>query len=280
MVDLLKSAVLGGLAIVVASSTALAEPLALAGANDDEWRFSLTPYLFLPVSTTGTSTVAGGEADVDLSLSDVFDALNMSLSARVEALKGDFGLIVEGYFVHIGGDETIDLPGPLGGTVGVDVSVEQGWVDLLGAYRVAHGTFDETERRYSVDVQAGVRYNHLRQKIKADLAFDIGPGDGFQRNLGGTENWWEPVVGLRSVAQINDRWSAGAMADFGGFGVGDDDLQWKVRLGADYRPWEQTSLKFGWQFYGIDYETTRSDGKFAYDVFQTGPFVGVTFRFQ
>jgi len=23
--------------------------------------------------------------------------------------------------------------------------------------------------------------------------------------------------------------------------------------GAGYRPWEDTSLKFGWQFYGIDF---------------------------
>jgi hypothetical protein len=42
---------------------------------------------------------------------------------------------------------------------------------------------------------------------------------------------------------------------------------------------EQTAVRFGWQFYGIDYSTNRSDGKFAYDVFQTGPYLALTYRF-
>jgi hypothetical protein len=53
----------------------------------------MTPYLFLPVSTTGTSTVAGGSVDLDLSLKDVLKHLNFAVSGRAEAWKGDFGLI-------------------------------------------------------------------------------------------------------------------------------------------------------------------------------------------
>ncbi len=45
--------------------------------------------------------------------------------------------------------------------------------------------------------------------------------------------------------------------------VGGDDLQWRVLGVVGYRPWENTSLKFGWQFYGVDFSTNRSDGKFA-----------------
>ena len=48
--------------------------------------------------------------------------------------------------MNIGGDESIGLP--TGGTVGIDVDVRQFWFDLLGAYRVAHGAYDETGRRY------------------------------------------------------------------------------------------------------------------------------------
>lgn len=80
--------------------------------------------------------------------------------------------------------------------------------------------------------------------------------------------------------QISDRWSGAVLADFGGFGINDDDLQWKVRAGADYRPWDRSSFRFAWQFYGIDYSTNRSDGKFAYDVFQTGPYLAYTYQFQ
>jgi hypothetical protein len=181
--------------------------------------------------------------------------------------------------VNIGGDESIGLPGPAGGSVGIDVDVRQFWFDLLGAYRVAHGAYDETGRRYAIDLQAGVRYNSLRQEIDADASVDIGPGDGKQTTLGGTEGWFEPVVGMRGVAEISDRWKVAARADFGGFGVSGDDLQWKVVSGFDYRAWERTSIRFGWQFYGIDYSTNRSDGKFAYDIFQHGPYVSLAYQF-
>ncbi len=260
------------------SGMALADPLGLDVASDDEWRFSVTPYFFAPVSTTGTSTIAGASVDLDLNLKDVLKALDFAISGRAEAWKGDFGLIIDTYYVNIGGDESIGLPGG-GGTVSVDVDVRQFWFDLLGAYRVAHGAYDETGRRYSIDLQAGVRYSRLRQKVDADVSNDIGPGDGFQTSLGGTESWFEPVVGVRGALQLSDRWTIGARADFGGFGVNGDDLQWKVIAGFDYRAWEHTSVRLGWMFYGIDYSTNRSDGKFAYDIFQHGPYMALSYRF-
>jgi hypothetical protein len=276
----LRGAGAAGLAALMIgqSGTAFADPLGLGGKSDDEWRFSVQPYLFAPVSTTGTSTVDGGSVDLDLGLKDLLDHLNFMASGRVEAWKGDFGLIIDTFYVNIGGDEAIGLPGPAGGSVGVDVDMKQLWFDLLGAYRVAHGAYDETGRRYAIDLQAGVRYNRLRQKVDADLSLDIGPAPGIQTSLGGTEDWFEPVVGVRGMAQISDRWTIGARADFGGFGVSNDSLQWKVITGFDYRAWERTSVKFGWQFYGIDYSTNRSDGKFAYDIFQHGPYMALTYR--
>jgi len=270
-----KVAALAVLAICASPSLARADPLNARGISDDEWRYVVTMDAFLPTSTTGTSVIAGGATDVDLDLQDVFEVLNIAISGRAEAWRGDFGLIADGYYMNIGGGGSFTGSGGLL-TASVDVEVEQAWLDLLGAYRVARGTWDDTGRLYSVDVQAGVRYSYLKQEVKAGV--QIGPIAG-QQTLGGSESWWEPVVGVRGAMQVSDRWTLGARADFGGFGVNGDDLQWKALVGADYRPWENTSLKLGWQFYGIDYSTNRSDGEFAYDVFQTGPYLGVTFGF-
>ena len=68
---------------------------------------------------------------------------------------------------------------------------------------------------------------------------------GGQTSLGGTEDWFEPVVGVRGMAELSDRWTFGARADFGGFGVNGDNLHWKVIAGFDYRAWERTSVSFG-----------------------------------
>ena len=254
----------------------------LVSSDDDTWHFSVTPYLFLPVSTTGDSTVAGATAAVDLDLMDVFEALNFAAAGRAEAWKGRFGIMGDVYYANLGGGSTVTLPGPAGGTARVDISSKQGWASLLGGYRLLEGSLDPglvNTQRFAVDVGAGVRYDSLRQEVDASLNVDIGPGIGFQRTLGGTETWWEPVVMLRGSAQIDDRWTAGARVEMGGFGVNGSDLQWLALAGFDYRAWENTSLKLGWQFYGIDYSTTRADGLFAYDVFQTGPYMGATFNF-
>lgn len=265
-------------ALFLLSAPASAQSLAPPSIDENSWHFSITPYLFLPLRTTGTSTVADGDVDLDLNLIDVFKLLNGALSGRVEAWRGDFGLAVEGYFVALGDDASFDLPGPGSGRAGVDVNVRQAFVDLLVAYRALDGRYDDTGRRYALEGFAGARYNSLTQDIEANASF--GPDLGFQTSLGGTEDWWEPVIGARGIVQISDRWTGAVLADFGGFGVGGDDLQWKVRGGADYRPWEQTSLRFGWQVYGIDYSTNRSDGTFAYDVLQTGPYLAATYQFQ
>lgn len=262
------------------SAPAMGQSLAPPSLDEEMWRFSITPYLFLPVTTTGTSTVAGQDVDLDLNLVDVVKVLNGAVSGRVEAWRGDVGLAVEGSFVALGDDASIGLSGSGSGHVDVDVRIRQAYVDLLGGYRVLNRTYGESDRRYAIEAFAGARYNSLTQDIAVNGNANLGPGLDFQRNLGGTEGWWEPVIGVRGLVQLSARWTGAVLADFGGFGVNGDDLQWKVRAGVDYRPWAQTSIRFGWQFYGIDYATNRSDGKFAYDVFQTGPYLALTYQFQ
>ncbi len=47
-------------ATAIMSASAAADPLTPRKMNDDEWRFSVGTFAFIPVSTTGTSTIAGG----------------------------------------------------------------------------------------------------------------------------------------------------------------------------------------------------------------------------
>lgn len=229
--------------------------------SPDQWNSDLTFYLFLPTNTTGTSTVAGASVPIDLDLGDAIDLLDFAISGRYEAWKGDFGLIADANYLSLG---TSGSPGPGNGSVSVDVT--QYWLGFLGGYRVASGP------DFSFDVQGGLRYNSLKQTV--DIS---GPGAGM--SLGGTETWWEPVIGARYLWQISDRWTGGIMVDAGGFGVGGNDLAFSATLGADLATRGNGSWKFGLRYYSIDYSTNRSDGPFEYDIDQFGPFVGYTFRF-
>lgn len=257
----------------IATATALApqafaEPMSLSGLDESQWRHDLTVYAFLPASTSGTSTVAGSAVDLDLDLSDALDLLNGAIAGRYEGWNGNFGIIADLNFVDLEAGGTLSGP-PL--TVNADIT--QSWLALLAAFRVSDTTYGTNGQRFAFDVQGGLRYNKLKQEITASPALPPFP-------LGGTEEWWEPVIGARAMWQINEEWAAILEADVGGFGAGGSDLQYGVNAVIDWRPWANTSLKFGWRFYGLDFATDRSDGAFGYDVSQNGPYLGVTFRFQ
>ena len=262
-------------AMICAAGSATAQTFEITDGPAEEWRFTLQPYLFLPVGTTGTSTVAGTSVDLDLDLGDVLDLLQGAVSLRGEAWRGDWGVIADGYYVYLEGSGGVD--GPMGGRLDLTSETRQAWGSLQGAYRMAKGTVDASGRRYALDVSAGLRLNSLKQEIgiRVDVA---GPGL-VSANLGGTETWVEPMIGLRGAIELSDRWTAGARVELGGFGAGGDDLQYTAVAGVDYRAWENASILIGYQFYGIDFSTNRSDGKFAYDVDQHGVYAGVAFRF-
>ena len=260
--------------LIIATSTAIAtfaplsataQSLPAPGQSESGWRHAIAAYLFAPVRTKGTSTINGNSVPIDLDLGDVLDLLDFAAAGRYEAWNNDFGLIFDANYVAIEADG--NLPGP--GGAAFDVTVRQKWLALLGAYRIANGTYGDNSQRYAVDLQGGVRYNNLKQEV------NIGPAP----TAGGDEGWWEPVVGARGMWRLNDRWTTIASIDLGGFGSGGNDLQVGANLGFDYQPWDNTAITFGYRYYSMDYSTTLSGGAFACDTTQHGPYVGVKFFF-
>jgi len=135
----------------------------------------------------------------------------------------------------------------------------------LPAYRVSQGVTGNG-KEFAIDVQGGARWNSIKQTIQT-----AGP------TAGGDEGWIEPVIGIRGMWRLNDRWTTIASADVGGFGAGGNDLQYSLNLGFDYQPWDNTAITFGYRYFSVDYST--NGGAFAYDVEQHGPYVGVKFFF-
>lgn len=250
------------LAIPISAS---AQSLPARGQSEMGWRHAIAAYLFAPIRTKGTSTINGNSVPIDLDLGDVLDLLDFAAAGRYEAWNSDFGLIFDANYVAIGTDG--NLPGP--GGAAFDVKVRQKWLALLGAYRIANGTYGADSRQYAIDLQGGVRYNNLKQEV------NIGPAP----TAGGDEGWWEPVIGARGMWRLNDKWTTIASIDLGGFGAGGNDLQIGANLGFDYQPWDNTAITFGYRYYSMDYSTTLSGGAFAYDTTQHGPYVGVKFFF-
>ena len=185
------------------------------------------------------------------------------------------------YYVNLGLSEGATLTPPANPDLGitaelkVDVDVRQGWTSLVGMYRLLE---PEGAAGYplAVDLLLGARWNYLKQEVGA--ALDIGILPGIQTELGGSESWWEPTIGFRAGRQVSSCLTLGLRAEAGGFGAGGNDLQWVVLAGVERAFGANKALRFGYQFYSIDYSTQKSDGTFAYDVEQHGPYAAFVWR--
>src|SRR6056297_566590 len=181
---------------VAVLSLALLLPAAPRAQTAEDWEFSVTTYAFLPVSTSGTSTVARQSADLDLDLGDILELLNLAGAVRAEAWYGRWGVIMDGYYTNIGVGTRLEGPA---GVAAANVKVEsrQGWASLLGGYRVVGPPVGALGPGTALDLAAGVRFNMIDQEVRLRGVGDLLPGPGLQRRLGGTETFFEPQVSLR-----------------------------------------------------------------------------------
>ena len=127
-----------------------ADPLAPPSHKDSEWRVDFSPYIFLPASITGDSTVAGQSVSLDFDTGDLLDLLSFALSGRLEIWKGDFGVILDGMYIKVDAGGTADTPGPLPIGASIDADIQQFYMDGLGSYRLINQPYDADGNLWSL----------------------------------------------------------------------------------------------------------------------------------
>ncbi len=248
------------------SSPLWANPITLS--DSDDWRIRGILGLFAAAKTNGDVTVAGNTAALDMNLRDALEHLDFTTTGRLEAWRGRLGLIAEGHYIGL--SETATLSAGPGAGRSAEVESTQSWLGLLVGYRAFSGELGNG-RPYAFDVQGGARYNRLTQSVV---------GSGGLVNAGGTERWWEPVVGARYAWEIADSWTGAVAVDASGFGANGNDLAWSANLAISKQFNARSSVVFGWRHYDINFETTRSDGAFGADFYSTGPFIAYAYTFR
>ena len=101
----------------VSPAPELSQPLEIQ-ADPDRWRYKFQPYATIPISTYGTATVKGQTVNYSLSLAQLLQFLTVAASGRVEAWKGNWGFIIDGYYANLKGINSFEKvtsrePGPI-----------------------------------------------------------------------------------------------------------------------------------------------------------------------
>jgi len=248
---------------------ALATGLLACGAPaqaEDDWEFALAPYLLAPSinGTAGLGRFING-ADIDVNARDIFEHLDLGAMIRAEVRhKSGIGAIIDYSFMSL----SAEADGPVVPGAEIKAEVFQGILQAFATYRF------EITPQHKIDVMGGIRWWDMEVELKRRNA------PGFNLTEKRDEDWVDPVIGLRWVAEWFPRFRTSLTADVGGFGVGSDITNALQGL-LIYDAWENVSFTAGYTAIWVDYDNGKSGTPdyFAYDTVTHGPQVGVIFRF-
>ena len=225
----------------------------------DEWRFSITPYLWVPA--IDIETASGSE--VEISMDDLLDNLKMAALGYFEARRSRWSFAVDGIYLNLAVDGGGTLSGPrIGGSFDADVDTRSWIWTLTGGYRVWQSD------RGTLDVIAGARY--LDVSLDLDASKQIGPIGGVREESADGSNI-NAIVGVRGDVYLDGRWYALYHLDVG---TGEIDLTWQAAAGVGYQfNWGDLSLLYRHMEWGF------GSGEDLDNIKAGGPMLAATFHF-
>jgi hypothetical protein len=272
-------------------------------ASDDEWRFSFTPYLWLPsvdleVATPsliiGNRSVGGGFS-IDQPWWETLSKFSsdfyvLLLAGRLEAWKGKWGGFVDGYWIFgkstvDGSDSKLVLSDPVAITTSSTVTdrFDTGQLNFGPQYLIGAAALTDTS---SVDfiLYGGGRVNWVGNDLDGTLtiADSSAPGAAISQikfSKSESKASIEPMIGLKSIWKLGPNFIASLRADAGGFGWiehnnWDCDLEasvgWKVR--------SDLLVSLGYRARGL-WMDAGANGKISAEGWFHGPEFGVTWTF-
>ena len=241
--------------ILTASIVASPAKAESAAPKQDAWQFDATPYLWGAGLNGDVKLGRLPATGVEASFSDVANALHFAAMVGFEGRKSRWGFIVDALYIDLSESTTV----PKGQAGNVDASLTEQIYTGFASYRVLEGDV-------AVDLFAGPRY--------VSIATDLNLTSGIlaPRAKSASVSWWDGLGGARVKWRLPKNWWLMGAVDVGG---GGSKLTWEALVGAGYEFKKVASMKFGYRYLSIDYDTTS----LVYDMATAGPYVGVGLRF-
>jgi opacity protein-like surface antigen len=242
----MKTAIAAATCVLMASA---------ASAQDMDWKYALTAYLWTTKTGVSAETPTGETVDAELSFSDALKDLDFAFMGAFEARKGKLSLFTDGMYFKLSPTNT--TPGPL--TDSVTVRTQMTVISGYAAYRV----YDDPS--IAVDLAGGFRWANLDSDVST-----VGP---LTTEFNSSDDWIDPVVGVRVTTQLSEKVSANVFVDYGGFSS--DSTTWQAALSVGYALNESWTLRGGYRYMEFDREIDGRD--FSMD--QSGLLLGATYNF-
>ncbi|MBS7792856.1 hypothetical protein KTR66_22900 [Roseococcus sp. SDR] len=269
-------AALMGVALMSSAATAQTVP----NANDPGWRFSLTPYLWLP-NLSGDLRYGPreqGTANVHVNSNNIIDALKFGLTFGAEARYGRFTLATDLLYLDLGNSSSevrsVDFgrAGRVQATANLNTQsalTNTLWT-LAPGYTLLEGAWG------NVDIQAGFRLLAASARTNFQLATDVTSprtGETFARigRITGSQQIWDGIIGLRGRFDLGSGFYIPYAADVG---TGTSNLTWQIQGGLGYSTgWAGVVAGYRYLSY------SQGGNALIQELNMGGPFIALNMKF-
>jgi len=228
---------------------------AFAQATDDNWRWTVTPYLWGSAVKTEIGFPSGQEIGGVAEFDEILDKLEIAGQVHVEGSRGEWGMFFDATYLSLSDD---GARGPI--STGAEIDT--------GIYEIA--------ALYTPGGESG-RFTAIAGARIIDLSLDMNFSGGFP----GTpvthsvdKSFTDFMVGGRYMGSFNDHWGFIVRADIG---AGDTDSCWNALAGINWRFGKEldNAVTIGWRHMAIEVEQQGLEIDVGFD----GPIAGVSFGF-
>jgi hypothetical protein len=231
-----------------------------AGDYENEWHFSVTPYLWF-AGAHGSIGALNHDISFHASPGDLLSHADIGLMGGAEASYKHFVLSGDILWIRLSDDKALAFPG-LGTTTFANVHATQFlWTSKIG-YRLVN------REKFKIDATTGIRYWHLGSKLGFNPS-TLG------LNFNGSQNWVDPLVGGQIQTALGRKAELTVLGDVGGWGVG-SQLDYQIVGLLGFKISRAVTLQLGYRYLDVDY---RNNG-FLYDAATSGALIGFTFHLK
>jgi opacity protein-like surface antigen len=265
------------MAVAVLLAVVLIGVAAIANAAepklDDDWHFTLIPYLWLP-SINGKMNInlphGSGSNDFKVSGSSLLSNLTFGAMLTMEVEKGNWSLLTDIMYMDLSGSDTkVTFPNLPGG--GLDISAEAGFKALIIEGGPAYSLYRSQDIRF--DFLAGIRYIGLDSNVTLNASTPL-PVTIPSRDFSYKKDLVDPIVGIKGRFELGKGWFIPYYFDAGGFGI-NNEWSWQAYGGVGYHFSKLFSMNLGYRHLQYYFD----NNKLLKDVYMSGPQLGFVFRF-
>lgn len=205
-------------------------------AQDDQWHFSVSPYLYLP-GVHGTVGAFGRDVGFKASVGDLLSHFRLGALAFVDVRRNRFLTGVDFMYMRLGDNQALPFPNLLATTANLTANV------VVLTPKVGLRLINQPKLK--ADFLTGIRYWYFGENLNFTPS-------RLGLNFSKSQNWVDPLVGGRIVADLSPKIVTTIAGDVGGWGTG-SQLEYQLVGALGYKLTPKMILQAGYRYLYFDY---------------------------